>query len=705
MLKNTLINGLTIILLGLSTSLFSQNIAINTTGALGNASAILDLSNTGSYAFLPPQVALTNVSTLAPVPGPGPAGLVVYSTTAPAGGGGTGLYFWDGIKWNYLSTGGAGSAWNLTGNAATTPGTNFAGTSDPKDFVIKTNATERMRFMAAGSAGIGTATPKSAVDINGNMSLGAYAGVTAAPANGAIISGQVGIGTNAPNISAALDVTSTTTGFLPPRMTGAQMLAISTPAIGLIVLNTTTNCLEYWSGLAWQNIVCPCSGPPATPGIITGPATPCQSSAGNVYTIAAVPNATSYNWTVPAGASITANTGTSITVTFGTTSGNITVTASNSCGTSAASTLAITLGTPPAAPAVPSGTTSPLVSTANTYTIAIVAGATSYTWTTSNSTLATVTGGQGTTSATITSTATGGTYTICVYASNACGNSATSCLTVTSSACVVSHNTITFNPTNPNGPTGNIQNWTVPCGITSITITAYGASGGQGGTYGNSGLGAEIIGTLTVSAGNVLNVIVGQAGLGGSGPCYSSSGGGGSFVWNVTTGNSLLIAAAGGGGGAYNSVGGAGSASTVVTASTGSGCGTGGVGGNGGAGGGGTNNGNTSTGGGGCGWLSNGWNGTLVNMAGGGLDPLNGGTGGAVINAPGLAGGFGGGGGAVGNSGAGGGGGGYNGGGGGNQWSGSAWGSGGGGGSFNGGTAQTNIAGTRVGAGVVTIQY
>ena len=573
MMKTTTIKGLlTSLFLGVSAALFAQNIAINTTGAQGNASTILDLSNTGSYAFLPPQVALTNVATLAPVPGPGPAGLVVYSTTAPAGGGGTGLYFWDAAKWNYLSTGAASSGWALTGNAATTPGTNYAGTSDVKDFVVKTNAVERMRFMSSGAAGVGTPTPKSAMDVVGNMSLGTYAGVTAAPANGMIISGQVGIGTNAPNSSAVLDVTSTTTGFLPPRMTGAQMLAIATPAIGLLVLNSTTNCMEYWSGVSWQNVVCPCSAPPATPGIISGPATPCQSSAGNVYTIAAVPNATSYNWTVPAGASITANTGTSITVTFGTTSGNITVTASNSCGTSGVSTLAIVLSTPPATPAVPSGSSAPLISTANTYTIATVAGATSYTWTTSNSTLATVTGGQGTTSATITSTATAGTYTICVYATNACGNSATSCLTVTSSSCAtILNTTLTFNYT------GAAQNWTVPCGVSSITVTLYGAQGAldalcgaYSGTY--PATGGTVIGTMAVVAGTTYQIFVGGGGAkgtalnvaaaggfngGGAGapsPSYGGGGGGGASDIRVTPyGLANRVVVAGGGGGmAYN---------------------------------------------------------------------------------------------------------------------------------------------------------
>ena len=58
---------------------------------------------------------------------------------------------------------------------------------------------------------------------------------------------QVGIGTSSPN--AALDVTSTTQGFLPPRMTTTQRNAISSPAVGLVIFNTTTNCLNFYVGL------------------------------------------------------------------------------------------------------------------------------------------------------------------------------------------------------------------------------------------------------------------------------------------------------------------------------------------------------------------------------------------------------------------------------------------------------------------------
>ncbi len=68
------------------------------------------------------------------------------------------------------------------------------------------------------------------------------------------LGGSVGIGTITPNTSAALDVTSTTKGFLPPRMTNAQRDAIATPAEGLVI--SCTDCsikgLHQYINGAWQ---------------------------------------------------------------------------------------------------------------------------------------------------------------------------------------------------------------------------------------------------------------------------------------------------------------------------------------------------------------------------------------------------------------------------------------------------------------------
>lgn len=92
------------------------------------------------------------------------------------------------------------------------------------------------------------------------------------------------------------------------------------------------------------------TGNPATPGAISGITTQCPSATSQTYSIANVTNATSYAWTVPAGWTITSgNTTNTITVTTGTTgqNGNITVRATNGCGTGGAKTLAVTVTTLP----------------------------------------------------------------------------------------------------------------------------------------------------------------------------------------------------------------------------------------------------------------------------------------------------------------------------------------------------------------------
>jgi len=69
---------------------------------------------------------------------------------------------------------------------------------------------------------------------------------------------QVVIGTTTPNGSAALDITSTTSGLLPPRMTEAQRNVISTPAAGLIVYCTDCGAngeLQLFNGTSWVNMV------------------------------------------------------------------------------------------------------------------------------------------------------------------------------------------------------------------------------------------------------------------------------------------------------------------------------------------------------------------------------------------------------------------------------------------------------------------
>jgi len=83
----------------------------------------------------------------------------------------------------------------------------------------------------------------------GDDSLTIYAGFRTS-----IMGGNVGVGTKTPDPSASLDVSSTTAGFLPPRMTTAQMHAIGSPAEGLMVYNTTIKTVYFYDGLLWQKL-------------------------------------------------------------------------------------------------------------------------------------------------------------------------------------------------------------------------------------------------------------------------------------------------------------------------------------------------------------------------------------------------------------------------------------------------------------------
>ena len=64
---------------------------------------------------------------------------------------------------------------------------------------------------------------------------------------------SISSGFNQPDASAQLDISSTTKGFLPPRMTTTERNAISSPAAGLMIYNTTTNKLNVYT-TAWEAI-------------------------------------------------------------------------------------------------------------------------------------------------------------------------------------------------------------------------------------------------------------------------------------------------------------------------------------------------------------------------------------------------------------------------------------------------------------------
>jgi len=71
------------------------------------------------------------------------------------------------------------------------------------------------------------------------------------------VSAQVGIGTTTPDPSSMLDIQSPANdkGVLIPRMTDLQRLAISTPANGLLVFDTTTKSFWFYNVNIWKELV------------------------------------------------------------------------------------------------------------------------------------------------------------------------------------------------------------------------------------------------------------------------------------------------------------------------------------------------------------------------------------------------------------------------------------------------------------------
>lgn len=270
---------------------FAQNGDVGIGTPTPHNTAALDITSTTKGLLIPRMTTSNRTGITSPA-----TGLQVYDTDTNT------IWLFDGTVWVESA-----KAWLLTGNAGTSATTNFIGTLDDNDLVVKRNSLEYMRFKDLYTSelfgtytmkGVGTVSPELSVD--GTAVAGGQATLSATddsfPSFGLrnttyeaanpgmrgyqfflnstgslVLSAPNSIGflrilNNSMSIdnqsnrtvhpSAVLTLHSTNAGFLPPRMTSAQFSAIVSPAEGLVVY--CTNCapkgLRVFNGSAWTNM-------------------------------------------------------------------------------------------------------------------------------------------------------------------------------------------------------------------------------------------------------------------------------------------------------------------------------------------------------------------------------------------------------------------------------------------------------------------
>ncbi|MEO2128045.1 MAG: hypothetical protein ABGW91_07770 [Christiangramia sp.] len=278
-----------------------------------------------------------------------------------------------------------------------------------------------------------------------------------------------------------------------------------------VVLTSNYSCVTNTTAEATSPTITVRPGTPSQPGSISGTVEICPGTT-QTYSIAAVPDASSYVWTLPSGWSGN-STNNSINITVGSSSGTISVAAKNDCGTSTTRDLAITVkpGTP-AQPGTITGEASVCPGISQTYSISSVVNAAAYNWTVPSGW--TITGSDSGNSIDVTTGTSGGSISVSAY--NDCGTSNTKTLNVSvqpgtpatpgsisgeTEVCPGTTNTYSISPVN--GAT--TYNWTLPSGwsgsstTNSIQLTA----GSSGGT-----IEVEAINNCGTSSAQTLNITV-----------------------------------------------------------------------------------------------------------------------------------------------------------------------------------------------------
>ena len=340
-------NLFTLLLVFISATAFCQvgGMSLSPTGSPPDASAMLDVSSS-TKGFLLPRLTQTQRDSIT-----NPAfGLMVLNTTTNC------FNVWLGSTWKQICgdcdfnspvPGNNGpicqgqtlnlTATNILGATYHWTGPNGFSSNQQNPSISNAAAGASGSYSVQATLNGCTSQPQSTV-----ATVNAIPQTPTASNNGPVCAGQ------------SINLTSTTIAGASYTWSGPNGFAANSqnPAITNIqtnqggIYNVVANVAGCNSESAPTNVVVNVT--PGTPHAINGLDTVCHNSSGNVYYIDTIDEATTYTWTVPAGGNVVNGQGTTnITVTYGTASGNVGVTAGNACGTSAASFLPVTVLTPP----------------------------------------------------------------------------------------------------------------------------------------------------------------------------------------------------------------------------------------------------------------------------------------------------------------------------------------------------------------------
>jgi hypothetical protein len=233
----------TLIFLMLLITTLKAQVAVNTDGANPDNSAMLDVKSTFKGVLFPRMTSSEREAIASPA-----TGLTVYDLTTQS------YWYYNGSAWTTIGNG----IWTQNGNDiySNISGNAGIGTTTPEDKLHLFNSTNlRILIETPDNFYAGVRTRNSQREyfmgtIGNRWSV--FDNYDGSEDISVLPDGNVGIATTTPDPSAALDVSSTTKGFLPPRMTIEQRDAI-TPIAGLMIYNTTTNKPNYYNGAEWMN--------------------------------------------------------------------------------------------------------------------------------------------------------------------------------------------------------------------------------------------------------------------------------------------------------------------------------------------------------------------------------------------------------------------------------------------------------------------